>query len=300
MWYTYVLESQKNKRLYTGITNNLPSKLEEKYQVDIPDNEPVIRFPNQLNDAVGRHVSGEGVGVPDTLKYNIQHVYEKLSEREVSVLVDHERIHEWGYFNTTGQEGELPVGNGYGNGNRTEGVTDLLARREHLGQDEVGLGYPQEVANWGNICYMLGYDPNKSPDECFNEGTDLLGHSFLGEHSIKPIMDRLKQVCRDKLPENDFRFLLDAIFMSGNNPAESGRIKYKILHGAEKISYINFLASMTGIDLVNNQKNIRNLGVSEEIFQKSINSEQEEASTEDAVTEQATSEPTEETEATKK
>jgi putative endonuclease len=29
MWYTYILESQKNKRLYVGITDNLERRIQE-------------------------------------------------------------------------------------------------------------------------------------------------------------------------------------------------------------------------------------------------------------------------------
>ena len=238
----------------------LKGKLESRYGLDFPGSI-ILRFTqdNLLDYQIARQVPG--FGAPDTLYFE-QSVFKHSildrilffqnsaeHERTMNLAVLHELIHSFGSFDLKYQRwGAEQFDRFY-----YEGLTDLIARREYPGKDEVFAGYPYSSGMWGNLSYILGHQEDKSPEQCFNDGLDFIGQNFLGNHSLIPIQKKLEEMCNAKgAPIEQVKDILN------QNPDQW---KYLLPPSKDKINNLLNLAEDLGIDLNLNFDNLRNMGI---------------------------------------
>jgi len=268
------------------------SQAEELLNVELSENEPVIRLEN-MDDASGKYLDGNyniATAISDTIKVDIDYfesharvsyqadhtdipkeLLKELQERiesKIKLIVTHEKFHDWGYFKTVFggvSERELENKDALNHTHRTEGLTDLFAR--YINQDSIdfGLGYPTEVANWGNVSYILGYQEGKESGRCFDEGVKFLAKCFLEDHSVRPIFIKLSEINGE---DNKVESLVTDLLLNDNNP----NILHELLH-AGKTKKVVELAEHLGINLEDNKYNLSLLGVNEEIIKKSLSKE---------------------------
>lgn len=266
------------------------SQAEELFNIKLSENDPVVRLEN-IDDAVGKYLDGNynvATAISDTIKVDIDY-FEKHAradyqtehtnipenllielkeriERKIKLIVTHEKFHDWGYFKTVfGGERELFNKDALDHTHHTEGLTDLLARYMNKGEENLGIGYPTEVANWGNLSYILGYEEGKESEVCFDEGVRFLAKCFLEDYSVRPIFERLSEISGE---DNEIESLATDLLLNDNNPGTLN----KILHGG-KIKKIVELARLLGINLEENQDNLGQLGLNEEVIEKSLSEE---------------------------
>lgn len=240
----------------------LVRSLEEEYSVKIDKQPPILMLDDSLKYS-GIYKEGT-YPYPDTVFFKTEYFVNKKIADNITIegipflgkatrkcLATHELAHHYGGFYINRQDSVYGKFMSYVH---EEGLTDLIARYENLFENFSDIGYPIESGLWANLCYIIGHDVSKTPEECFHDGLKIVGNCFLGNHDLGPIREIINKKCQElEITEPYVEELFDKDF---------SKDRQMMIHSFKFGKILN-LASELGIDLKNNRDNLEKLGISE-------------------------------------